>query len=80
MSEKKPTAKDRALAEREQLMRDYLAAFGLANPGKKAPTVRYESGYFHVSYGLFETSRYRKAELERMRDRLQVRAGGAEKK
>lgn len=77
MTEKKPTAQEKAAAAREQLVREYLEAFGLANPKKKKPEVTYENGYFVLKYGMFANERYRKAELEQNRDRLRARAAAA---
>jgi hypothetical protein len=72
------TAKE--IAARNQLIADYVSAFGQANPGKKKPTLRYEAGWFIMDYALTE-QRYRKSQIEGMRDRLLARAaGGPEQK
>lgn len=71
-------AKEKEIAARTQLMDEYLTAFVKANPGKKKPAIRYEAGWFFIDAGLTE-NRYRKSQLEGMRDRLLARAAGGSK-
>lgn len=64
---------------RTELMDEYVKAFVQANPGKKKPAIRFESGWFLIDYALTE-ERYRKSKVEAMRDRLLARCASAGEK
>jgi hypothetical protein len=55
------------------LIVEYLTAFELANPGKSAPTIRYEAGWFKfMDFG--GGRNYRRAEFYKMVQNLRQRA------
>jgi hypothetical protein len=61
---------------RDELRDRYIAAFRAANPHKEAPALRYENGWWLISYRMTGgiPQRSRQAKLIEMMIRLQERA------
>lgn len=60
-----------------RLMAEYKAAHEMANPDRKAPRITYAGGWFTMTLDAFgRGNKYRRLDLERMRDRLLARARG----